>query len=357
MKATLVLFFLLFIAVPATLTAQDQPTDTAKADQLFVVTKLDGTEYIGKILSDDGREVLIETETLGKIYIPKSDIRSIVKVKDGEKEIVHGEFQPTGPFTTRYCFTTNALSIKKGENYALVNLYGPEVHFALSDRFSLGFMSTWIASPMILAAKYSVPTKNPNLNFSFGTLMGTSGYLNQFKGFGGLHFANVTLGDRNQNITFSAGYAYAKTGGDVLVYAGEEGVYYDTSNYGPGYYNYSVDMPMVKGPIFSVAGIAKVGAKASFIFDSMIGIFSDEQLTQTVTIVRDPNYSTNTPGIWKIDVSAEKRTTVALFIMPAMRFQTTDRKAFQIALAGVAMFRDDETKSFPFPMCTWFYRF
>lgn len=88
-----------------------------------------------------------------------------------KKDIVAGQYIQAGPFSTRYSFTTNALPIVKGENYALVNLYGPEVHFALSDQFSLGVMSTWIASPLILAAKYSLKTNNELLNFSVELLL------------------------------------------------------------------------------------------------------------------------------------------------------------------------------------------
>ena len=113
------------------------------ATQFQLVVKTDGMEYVGKILSDDGREILINTEALGKIYIPKSEIKLIKKI-DNTNRIVHGEFRNTGPFTTRYSFTNNAHPVAKGENYALLNLYGPEVHFALSDNFSLGIMSTWL---------------------------------------------------------------------------------------------------------------------------------------------------------------------------------------------------------------------
>ena len=50
--------------------SQVNPTDT----NTYVIKKNNGVEYIGKILSDDGREVLILTESMGKIYIPKADI-------------------------------------------------------------------------------------------------------------------------------------------------------------------------------------------------------------------------------------------------------------------------------------------
>ncbi len=277
------------------------------------------------------------------------------KIED-KSAIVGGEYQAAGPFTTRYCFTTNALPIKKGEDYALVNLYGPEVHFALSDRFSLGVMTTWIGSPMIAAAKYSIPTKNEKLNFSVGTLMGSSGYLNNFRGFGGLHFANVTFGTRKTNMTFAAGYAYIQAGGSQFMY--EEGTYYGEYSY-ETIPNHTGLLPLTKGPIFSIAGIIKVGAKASFVFDSMIGVFSGVSNNVETTQISPPDYTTNpyTPAVNKFVVTNERRLTTALFIMPGMRFQSTDRKAFQVSIAGVSMFRESRNTSFPLPMCTWFYKF
>lgn len=41
-----------------------------------------------------------------------------------------------------------------------------------------------------------------------------------------------------------------------------------------------------------------------------------------------------------------------LIIMPGMRFQRTENKAFQISLAGVITAK----RSFPLPMASWFYR-
>ncbi|MBI3136639.1 MAG: hypothetical protein HYZ14_18330 [Bacteroidetes bacterium] len=360
------LFLLLVLAgcFAPVLYSQNNPSDTTK-QQLFVVTKNDGTEYIGIILSDDGREILMQTEALGKIYIPKSEIRSIVKIED-RKEIVYGEYQATGPFTTRYAFTTNALPIVKGENYALINLYGPEVHFAVSNHFNIGIMSTWIASPMVLAMKYSFNTKNEKLNFSLGTLFGTSGYLNTFRGYGGLHFANMTFGDRKRNITFSAGYAYVQDGFyDAYI---TPGTYYTNTEYLDTYSTGNQLRPASGGPIFSVAGIITAGAKASFVFDSMLGIFSADRNTITTTTLTEPYYNPNppydyTPGLYQHVVADQKTGTAALFLMPGMRFQTKENRAFQISLAGVALFRykgysgPDKNTSFPVPMCTWFFRF
>lgn len=324
------------------------PTDSIKTEQLYLVVKNNGIEYVCKILSDDGREVLIFTDKLGKIYIPKSEIRSIEKIKD-EKSIVRGEYYDSGPFITRYSFTTNALPMKRGANYALINLYGPDVHFALSDNFSLGILTTWIGSPFVVVAKYSMKTKNEKINYSVGTLFGSSSYVNSFRGFGGLHFVNVTFGDAKKNITFAGGYAYLKPG----TYSDKPGTYFiDYSTYNGTLPR--IPKPVTSGPIFSIGGITKVGVKASFIFDSMIGIFSSHRTQTETTFVGNLN---------KQVISTVPTQSVAMFLMPGMRFQTTDNKAFQISLAGVSIIHikgsEDSQKSHtsPIPMCTWFYKF
>jgi hypothetical protein len=333
---------------------------------LHVVKKHNGTEYIGVILSDDGREVLIETEKMGKVYIPKSDIKEI-KMVTNEKDITYGEFNEAGPFTTRYAFTTNALPIAKGENYALLNIHGPEVHFAVTDHLNVGIMATWIGSPMALAIKYSLPSKKENLHFSVGSVTGTSGYFNNFRGFGGLHFANVTLGDRKSNVTFAAGYAHFQSGNDNWVI--NPGVYVNNSQY----FNYwdqeirATKQPAIQGPMLSIAGITKVGPKASFVFDSMLGFFNisnSRNDIQTRTLKEPVDWpNPPEPGVYEHTVTTftEIQQTVAFFLMPGMRFQKDDKKAFQFSLAGVSVFQKtslyNENYSFPMPMCTWFFKF
>jgi len=329
--------------------AQTETQDTTK--QLHAITKIDGMEYIGEIISDDGREVLLSTEELGNIYIPKSDIKSIVKVED-RKNIIYGEFREKGPFTTRYAFTNNALPVIKGENYALINLYGPEVHFAITNNFSLGVMSTWIASPLVIAMKYSIPTSDPKLNFSLGTLFGTSGYLNTFRGYGGLHWANVTIGDRMRNFTLGAGYAYFDSGTNDLMET--PGVYHNVRP------DESIPFPVINGPMASIAWTIKVGAKASFVFDSMVMFFNEEFSRSEETWISGGYYDDVTnqwvePEYTTI-VTLEEESGFVLMLMPGLRFQKTEKSAFQCTLAGI-VYNGSENVSFPFPMCTWFFRF
>jgi hypothetical protein len=324
--------------------AQKNPTDT----NTYVVVKTNGVEYIGKILNDDGRELLLDTKALGKIFITKSDIKTITLIAS-KKDVIFGEYRAQGPFTTRYQFTTNAFSIKRGENYALVNLYGPEVHFSLSDRFSLGVMTTWIASPFVLAAKYAFLSKSDKWNFALGTMIGTSGYLANFKGYGGLHWGVVTYGNRMNNFSFSAGYGYLKMGMNETIE--RPGTYIE-----PNFpMSYDRMIPLRKAPLISIAGIFKVGSKASFFFDSMILFSNQEEIRRTTTGGYDPQTQIYTPIINRI--TEERIFRTSFYLMPGMRFQKNENRAFQIALAGVASFDKYDSNSFPIPMCSWFFKF
>lgn len=363
MKRLLYLFVFLFIALPG----------FSQEDSLMVVRMKDGDFRVGYILNDDGREILLQTEDIGKIYITKQDISKIEPYSEDEIKVIDGEFRDSGPFTTRYFFTTNAFSIKKKENYALLNWYGPEVHFAMSNRFSLGVMASWIGSPIALVGKYTIPTRNEKLNFGLGGIFGTSGYLGNFKGFGGLYWGTVTYGDRLTNFSFSAGFAHINPG----QFGGGEKAYYTPGVYpayeepaGSGnFYHYypepiyvkNTDKYSVTAPAIGGAFITSVGKKASFVFDAMVFFGSvNEKLGATQNIEYTYSSTTGQPESTVItDVPAvtnKYRGTVA-YLMPGMRFQKREDRAFQFALAGVVANIDNQTRAFPLPMCSWFFKF
>lgn len=336
-------------------------------ERMVITTNYNQT-YVGIILSDDGREVLIDTEDRGKIYLSKANILSIKPAR--ASDVVSGEYVGEGAFTTRYSFTTNALPVKRGENYAMLNLYGPEVHFAVSDNTSLGIMSTWLGSPMALAVKRSFGTADPLLNFSAGALLGTTGYLNNFEGRGGLYFANATYGNRKHNVTVALGYAQG-TGGDYSTTVVPSGTYLSNYNYFEPY-NFPEDLEVregtsrVRGPLFSVAGITKVGPKASLVFDSMWGKFRSSRPYNTVetTTIQEPFYDPFTgmyiDGVYSHNVElveGDGEPVFMFFLMPGFRVERTPNKSFQFNLAGVSFTLEGERISFPFPMCTWFYGF
>lgn len=355
--------------------------DTTKT--LYLVIKNDNSEYYGYILSDDGREILMLTKSIGKIYINKSDIKEIKPFVGKSLEDVKGyqEFRDTGPYTTRYYFTNNALPIHKGENYALVHWFGPEVHFAVKEKMSIGIMATWAASPLVLAFKYSLINKDKN-HLAFGTLMGTSGYLNQGKGYGGLHWLTYTHGDTKTNFSVSAGYAYADFGFKNPIY-GDKYKYGTTENTDQSPYNtlpVNSNASEVVGQLYTggvkksgaegaivtgVSGIFPVGQKASFIFDSMFLLGRTKNVVyhdKNVTVdYFDGNTGAQTTGTFVIGegtLSSKAVWTKTIILMPSMRFYQSYKKAFQIALAGIVNInRDNEVQTIPFPMISWLRQF
>ena len=309
----------------------EEVTDSTK-----IITMINGEVRVGEIISDDGREILFLSKDIGKVFILKQDIKSIRPFKPEVGEIVDGDYFVNSPFNTRYYFTTNARPLKKGEDYAMIHLYGPEVHFSVNERLSIGVMTSWIASPFVLAGKYSIPTKNPNLNFGLGTLLGSSAFLNSFRGFGGLHWGMATFGDETQNFTVSLGYSYANLG------------------------NLNASS-LTTAPVISVAGIKKIGKKASLFFDSMLFFGNEKKKTTSTT---DYIFSPITGNYEYITFTTTNSVRNTLgFFMPGMRFQSGPKTAFQFALAGV-IFSEKNTVtnvrdifSRPIPQCSWFFKF
>lgn len=334
-----VLFFCMALAVSSVISAQVVNDSSKTEEKPFVkVTKNDKSVYVGQIMKDDGREILLRTRSIGDIFINKSDIKSIQPV-DKLKETYSGNYREEGPFKTRYYFTNNALPGKKGDNYAMIHLYGPEVHFSVTDRLSVGVMATWIASPIGLALKYAIPTKNEKVNLSLGTIMLSSGYLLQSRGWGGLHWGTVTYGKSGQNISVSSGVGYIKLG---------------LSSFSNRAENLKV------ASVSSIAGIFPVGDKASFLFDSMLSVSERRNyFNQGYSFIDSEGNPVPALSIYN------SGTEFSAFFMPGMRFQKTERMAFQVALAGVVQyssigFRYSDTgsrsRSFPVPMCSWFLK-
>ncbi|MEY4805040.1 MAG: hypothetical protein RL331_1561 [Bacteroidota bacterium] len=364
----LLLFLILCCSLMANAQVAKSEGDTLK----YLIIRNNGIEYVGQILSDDGRELLILTQQLGKIYIPKSEVKSVTLV-DEQTDFKAGEYLGTGVFTTRYQFTTNAFPIKKGENYALINLYGPEVHFGIMPNLSVGIMATWAASPIALALKYTIPTQNPKLNFGLGTIMASSGYLNQAKGYGGLHWGMATYGTRRSNATLSLGYGYFNSGFSFT----NQDAYYQPGTYAavfnqgvysfpiPEMLTYENEVGSFKSPIIGISGIAAVSKKASFIWDFMfIGGNTRKVFDfQEIQYFYDPNTGQPSTVVYN-DPFIDVKSTNMVF-MPGMRFQKDENKAFQVTLAGIIGKREESTLtqtttnnySFPVPMLSWFYKF
>jgi len=299
--------------------------------KLYLVTKFDGAEFLGAIKSYDARELLISTEKIGDVYIPKHEIKEIKEVSPKQ----YKEFSGEELFATRYFITTNGLPIKKGDNYIQWNIYGPDFQFGIADNFGIGIMTSWAAIPVILNAKYSIKL-GEKTNMALGALLGTGTWV--YPDFGlALPFASLTYGNRKNNLTFSAGY----------------GAFFFTQNvYNPNNGNTYKEKFSEGRILLSVAGMLKINPKFSLIFDTFISPTGPEQ---KYTEYIDKGYYEN--GIYIPNAVASKRTARSpglAIILPGIRWQLDSNKAFQFGFTG--FYFDGEFSPFPIPMIQWYRR-
>lgn len=74
MRLAFILLIFLIVQVPFLSAQNSQDTTDYAAEEIVVITKNDGTEFIGKIVSQDAREVFIDTKELGLVAIPKHEM-------------------------------------------------------------------------------------------------------------------------------------------------------------------------------------------------------------------------------------------------------------------------------------------
>ncbi|TNF48878.1 MAG: hypothetical protein EP305_04355 [Bacteroidetes bacterium] len=288
---------------------------------LYRLVKTDGGELIGYILSQDEREILFKTMDGRKIVIPQYVVKEVVKVQSTEFSS-KGEYVGEDKFATRYFISTNGLPMKKGEHYVQWNLFGPDFQFAVSDRFGLGVMTSWLAVPIIGTAKYSFKL-GENAQAGIGTMLGTgswASFTNSDFGFGlALPFATLSIGNRKSNLALSGGYGGVWQGGQ-----------------GEG------------RALFSIAGMTKLSPKFSLVFDSFIVTPGGERTTTTYQDVYNPNTGmTETQAV----TTTEKRQGFALLI-PGLRWHQGEGKAFQFGFTGIVA--GSEVFPIPIPMVQWY---
>lgn len=231
-------FFLLLLCLNAALMAQQQ---TLLPDYKYQVVLQDGTRHIGYVISDDAREIVLKTDTLGEIVIPKYLVKSITLYVATEKT------SNEEMFATRYFFTTNGLPIEKGDSYIQWTLFGPDTHFGISNDISFGVLTSWIGIPVIASIKKSHQVDG-DYSFALGSLFGTNIW-NPGTFFMALPYASVTRGNAGRNISFSAGFGYV-----------------------------SLENEQQSQFLFSIGGLRTYSRTGTFVFDSMILPFEEEFL-------------------------------------------------------------------------------
>jgi len=284
---------------------EDKVTDDTT--KMYVIVRNNGEEIYGKIISQSDREILLLTEKMGKVYIPKYEIKEIREIKPEDMDS-KGNIKQKEIFATRYFVTTNALPIDKGDNYVQLNLYGADIEFGVAKNLSVGGMTTWIGIPILGTIKYSIPI-DKKVGLAFGAIVGTASWALVNQDYVGpksiaLPFAAFTVGDKSANFNISVGYGAVRS--KVENFNGSVSIISNETN---GRF------------LMSFGGMKKFGKKVSFVFDSFL-----------------------------IPASGSKEGGGIL--IPGLRFQTQPNKAFQFGFAGV--FSQGVLVPFPIPFVQWY---
>ncbi len=127
-----------------------------------------------------------------------------------------------------------------------------------------------------------------------------------------------------------------------------------------GYTSYDFgDIPtraLITAPVIGVAGISRVGKKASVMFEAMV--FIGNRGTTTSENSEYVYNSTLGYNVWTPKETVVTKTggnRVLAFIMPGIRFQSTPNRAFQVSVA--AIWAGNDLVPVPIPQCSWFFQF
>jgi hypothetical protein len=152
------LLVLFILSAYTSLNAQEIVTDTIKGvktnnsepkqkKMLKIVKLKDGSFYNGYIIEENAREILMDIDGLGKMYIPKFSIKSI-EIYDSTK-IENGEIKEERLTNRNYMFNRSALPFDtKKLTFDLPNLIFAQVNYAINENIRIGIFSSIIATPM-----------------------------------------------------------------------------------------------------------------------------------------------------------------------------------------------------------------
>jgi hypothetical protein len=203
---TKVFLAILFLCFTFVLNAQTDSDTT-----LIQIETTDGNEFIGTIVNEDSEKIVLKTENLGEISIPKINIKS--KKDINVQQIKNGKLWFANPQSTRYFWSPNGYGLKKGEGYYQnIWVLWNQFSYGVTNNFSLGggIIPTFFfgaPTPVFATMKFSIPVKKNKFNVAAGAI---AGYVIGEENAGlGIIYGLATVGSPDANVTFGMGYGFA----------------------------------------------------------------------------------------------------------------------------------------------------
>jgi hypothetical protein len=220
------ILFLFLLGVPLSIFAQKKQEKTDSTDKKLTVaveTK-DGSRFVGKFIERRADTVVLQTESMGLIYLAESQIKSIDEVG----KIKEGSSNPSwfrNPYATQGVFFPTGIGLKKGEgNYQNLMVGLNSVQYGITDNFSIGggleiisLVSTGSPLAVYIEPKLSYSFSN-NWHVSGGVyLFGSGSNFSSNSFIFTLPFANLTYGNRDNNVTLGTYFSTQGNQSEPLV--------------------------------------------------------------------------------------------------------------------------------------------
>ncbi|MCK5730923.1 MAG: hypothetical protein KAH68_07605, partial [Draconibacterium sp.] len=252
--------------------------DEIVIDNLVSIETTDGNEFLGEIIKEDSKSIVLKTRKLGELTISKSDIKSRKEVEF--QQIKEGKYWFGNPQSTRYFWSPNGYGLKKGEGYYQnIWVLWNQFSYGLSDNFSVGggvvplFLFGGAPTPVFATAKFSVPIVENKVNIGGGAIVGT--VLGQEETGFGILYGLSTFGTPDNNLSFGLGYGFAGGGWTTSPLINVNGMFRVTSR---GYFiteNYYINIDGESAIFLSLGGrwiIKKAALDYGLIFPIIEGV-------------------------------------------------------------------------------------
>jgi len=200
MKQVIVLTFLMFVTVG--LKAQTQyASQYMELDSTFVSIKMfDNKEKIGHLVEQNEDYLVIWTEVLGRVQIPKYLVDRIEEVD----EVTYVAVEDRIPhYSGRYHLLFNGLPQRKGSSTLGLTIASADYQYSLDENTTLGIIGSWLGLGAMASFKHSEQIAK-NL---YGTLGIYAGGFWVSEGFV-LPYISMTYGNERANVTFGGGLSY-----------------------------------------------------------------------------------------------------------------------------------------------------
>ena len=188
-------------------------SEAMDSTKTYQIELMDGSEFIGTILTKDSDVVEISTSSIPRIRLFRNTIKKMKVIEN--KMVIRGATAMPNPNPTRYFFAPSAFNLKKGEGYyqntyLLLN----SLNYGITDHFSIGasmeVISTFSTIGMDWSPIWMVTPKvgfevMKNVNVGAGLLLAGMGFRDGFQ----LAYGLVTYGNTENNVTLAVSTGWA----------------------------------------------------------------------------------------------------------------------------------------------------